>query len=146
MLKKQAPSTRLWLQILSVALVAVVGVSQYQLQARQRAVGGAVALQRLDLLYLHQPAPGLAQLGVTSGSKTVVVFCQKCRLPEVAGTRVVGSSDISLADSYALVTSSGRLGPGYVIIDSHGSLRYRSFDADPASHSAEINRLVKGVE
>ncbi len=51
--------TSLGLQLIVVALLAVAGVTQYQVQARQRAVGGAVGLQRLDLLFLSQPAPGL---------------------------------------------------------------------------------------
>ena len=137
---------RLWLQISVVAVLASVGVVQYQLQANKMAVGGAVALQRLDLLYLNEAAPGLRLLGVPSGTKAVVVFCQTCSQPLITGAQVVRSTDRALANQYGLVKDNAQLGPGYVIINSLGKLRYRSYDNDPAGHQGEINRLVRGVE
>lgn len=142
----KSPIKGLWLQIIVVSLVIVVAVVSYQLQANRAAVGGSVSLQRLDLLYLREPAPYLTALGIKNGVKTVVVFCQKCSLPEVSGAQVVISKNKTIAEAYSMVTSSGRIGPGYVIIDSEGQLRYRSYDPDPARHNGEISRLVKGVE
>ena len=140
------PLGRLWLQIFVVAVMITAGVVHYQLEASQQAVGGELGLRRLDLLYLREPAPALAALGVPSGIRAVVVFCQSCKLPLVPEAQVIRSSDFRIAKDYALITNNGQLGPGYVIIDSHGQLRYRSYDADPDRHQGEIGRLVRGVQ
>lgn len=142
----KAPVKGLWLQIILVSFVVIIGVINYQWQANKAMVGGSVSLQRLDLLYLNEPAPNLADLEIKSGSKAVVVFCQSCRLPTVAGAQVVLSKDRTISEAYSLVTSKGRLGPAYIIINTKGHLRYRTYDPDPARHQGEISRLVRGVE
>ena len=140
------PPKGLWPQLLVVALVVIVGVSQYLRSAQHSAIGGEVALQRLDLLYLREPAPALPSLGVTDSTTAVVIFCESCSLPQIAGAQVIKSKDFQIAKDYALASANGQVGPGYAIIDRHGQVRYRSFDALPALHQAEIGRLVQGVQ
>ena len=137
--------TRLWLQLLVVAAIASAGAVHYQLQSQQPTTFDA-GLQRLDLLYLRQPAPGLSGLGVKYGAKAVVIFCQSCRSPVVKGAQVLYSTDKGLANEYGLISKTGAVGPGYAIIDSQGQVRYRSFDANLVVHGGEISRLVKGVQ
>lgn len=103
-------------------------------------------LRQLDLLYLDEPATGLAQLGVQPGRAAVVVFCsQDCELPQISGAQVLRSSDHALAAQYALTTDTGRVGPGYALIDPNGQLRYRTFDPAPGEHATEIQVLVDAV-
>ncbi|MBX9395763.1 hypothetical protein K4749_19705 [Streptomyces sp. TRM72054] len=106
----------------------------------------AHALQQLDLLYLDQPAPGAEELGLVPGRAAVVVFCQtRCPLPELPQAQVVRSTDAHLARRYALVSESGRIGPGYALIDARGQLRYRTFDPGLADHQQEIRILIEGL-
>ena len=142
---KQHFSRWLWFQIILTGLVVSAGVIDFELRLNAAAVGGDLALQRLDLLYLNEPAPSLAALGVRHG-RAVIVFCVGCTLPKITGAVVIGSSDRTIANQYGLVTNSNRIGPGYAVIDTQGQVRYRSFDADPASHSGEINRIVRKIK
>ncbi|UGY91261.1 hypothetical protein [Streptomyces gobiensis] len=104
------------------------------------------ALQQLDLLFLDQPAPGLKELGLAPGRAAVVVFCQThCPLPELPQAQVVRSTDARLARRYALMTDTGRIGPGYALIDAQGQLRYRTFDPGLAHHEQEISILTEGL-
>lgn len=130
----------------AVAAAVSLGVLGYLLSP-----GAGVApnpgLRQLDMLYLDEPAPGLGQLDIEAGAVTVAVFCpQACALPKISGAQVVRSTDRALAAEYALVTSAGRVGPGYALIDVAGRLRYRTFDPAPADHAAEIQVLVDAVD
>ncbi len=130
----------------AVAAVATAGVLAYLLSPGY-GVAPNPGLRQLDLLYLDEPAPGLDQLGVTPGQPAVVVFCEaSCALPQVEGAQLVHSSDPALAARYALTTASGRVGPGYALIDADGQLRYRTFDPAPGEHAAEIQVLVDALD
>lgn len=101
------------------------------------------ALQQLDLLYLDEPAPGYAELGLRAGQPAVVVFCpDACRLPELNGAQVVRSGDMGLAGRYAL-GGDGRV--GFVLVDRDGDVRYRSYDPAPHEHVAELQTLVDAL-
>lgn len=98
-------------------------------------------LQQLDLLYLRQPAPHYQQLGFQRGRPGLLLVCGGCPAPDV-GAQVVRSTDPAVARDYALVTASGRVGPGYALIDGDGRVRYRTFDPSPAAHADEIAVLL----
>lgn len=101
-------------------------------------------LQQLDLLYLDQPAPMGARLDLDPTGPTLLVICRDCRPPAVAA-HVVVSSDPDVADAYALRRRDGSVGPGYVMIDGAGHVRYRSFDPNLTDHGQEIQILLAGV-
>ena len=102
------------------------------------------ALQQLDVFYLDEPAPGLDLLGVQPGRPAVVYFCgAPCDPPQVTVAQDVRSSSPDLARQYALLTDAGRVGPGYALVDSSGTLRYRTFD--PGLHRQEIQILVDAL-
>lgn len=136
---------RRWLALAAVGVVASVGVGAY-LTSPDADLAPITGLRQLDLLYLDQSAPGLDRLGVKPGRPAVIVFCDPaCGRPNVSGAQVVQSSDPELAARYALLTSSGRVGPGYALVDPDGRLRYRTFDPAPARHAEEIQVLVDVV-
>lgn len=134
-----------WIQILVAALVAIVGVGFFTNKASVTRNGDALGLQRIDLLYLNEPAPSIDQFDIV-GSKAVIVFCESCQLPKLDDAIVIRSSDAGIAKQYALLRANGRVGPGYAVIDSSGKVRYRSFDQAIHDHTREINRLVAGLE
>jgi hypothetical protein len=134
-----------WLAIGAVAIVATVGAGIYVLSPDSD-VAPVQGLRQLDLVYLDQPAPGLDRLGVEPGRPAVILFCRpRCAEPTLTGAQVSQSDDPELAASYALLTSSGRVGPGYALVDAAGQLRYRTFDPAPAQHAKEIQILVDAV-
>jgi hypothetical protein len=136
---------RRWATLAVVAAVVTTGVVGYLLSPGSD-IAPNPALRQLDLHYLDEPAAGLDRLGVTPGEPAVVVFCSDgCHLPEVTSAQVLRSEDAELAAQYALVTSTGRVGPGYALIDADGQLRYRTFDPAPGEHAAEIQVLVDAV-
>lgn len=128
----------------AAGVLALAGVAAYLGSAAHARHDPEHALQQLDLLYLDEPAPGLARLGVRPGEPAVVVFCAGCALPELPGVQVVASDDPTLARQYAL-TDRGRVGPGYALVDAAGSVRYRTFDPGLAEHEQEIRLLVEGL-
>lgn len=139
-------SRRWWAGVSAVAVAVSLGVVGYLLSP-----GADVAPnpgpRQLDMLYLDEPAPSLGQLGVQADTAAVVVFCpQICPVPQVDGAQVVRSTEPALAAQYALVTSDGRIGPGYALIDTSGRLRYRTFDPAPADHAAEIQVLIDALD
>lgn len=137
---------RRWAVLAAVAAVATAGVLAYVLSPGY-GVAPNPGLRQLDLLYLYEPAPSLDQLGVTPGQPAVVVFCEaSCDLPQVEGAQLVRSNDPGLAAQYALTAASGRVGPGYALIDVDGRLRYRTFDPAPGQHAAEIQVLVDALD
>lgn len=101
-------------------------------------------LQQLDLLYLDEPAPRYDELDIASGRPALLLVCQACPQPEVQA-QVVRSSDPAIARDYGLLTTDGRVGPGYALIDRRGRVRYRTFDAEPAAHAAEIDVLLEAI-
>jgi hypothetical protein len=102
------------------------------------------ALQQLDLLYLDEPAPAYQRLGFERGRPALLVVCRACDAPPVRA-QVVVTDDIEIASAYALATRSGRIGPGYAVIDARGHVRYRTFDPRPALHAREIQVLLDAV-
>ncbi|MBC7708215.1 hypothetical protein H7Y63_03260 [Polaromonas sp.] len=94
------------------------------------------------MLYLNEPAPAVNSLHINS-QRTVVVFCNDCKLPVTSSAKVIRSTDPAIADQYGLLRSDGLVGPGYAVITSTGVVRYRTFDPAPGQHSGEIDRLVR---
>jgi hypothetical protein len=134
-----------WLSIATAAIVATVGAALY-VMSPDADLAPVPGLRQLDLLYLDEPAPGLDPLGVERGRPAVILFCRPaCAPPPVTGVQVVHSGDADLAAEYALLTSSGRVGPGYALVDAAGQLRYRTFDPEPAEHAEEIQVLIDAV-
>jgi hypothetical protein len=134
-----------WVGIGAVAAAAVIGAAIY-LMSPGADLAPVPGLRQLDLLYLDQPAPGLDRLGVEPGRPAVILFCRSaCAEPSVTGAQVVHSGDPELAAQYALLTSSGRVGPGYALVDPAGQLRYRTFDPAPAEHAEEIQILIDAL-
>ncbi len=103
------------------------------------------ALQQLDLLYLDEPAPGAAQLGLAPGRVTLLLFCGTCEEPQLDGADVRRVTDPELAADYALRRRSGRVGPGYALVDGRGRVRYRTYDPRPAEHLREVQPLVDAL-
>ncbi|WP_219416392.1 hypothetical protein [Pseudonocardia nigra] len=136
---------RRWIVAGIVAVVVSAGAAAY-LASPDADVAPITGLRQLDLLYLDEPAPGLDRLGVDPGRPAVILFCDPmCGSPNITGAQVVHSSDPELAARYALLTASGRVGPGYALVDAMGRLRYRTFDPAPAAHTAEIQILVDAL-
>lgn len=122
-------------------LVPVAGVVAYWQSPSHSRHDRVHALQQLDLLYLDQPAPGAAELGLRPGRVAVVVVCPRaCVLPEVARAQVVRTTDPALARAYAL---SGRR--GYALVDRRLRVRYRTVDPGVSDHRREIQLLVDAL-
>lgn len=103
-------------------------------------------LPQPDLFFVDEPAPGLDQLAVDSGRAVVIVFgAQDCVLPLIAGAQLVRCSDPALAWRYAMTTSTGRIGPGYAVIDAAGQLRYLTHDFAPGERGERIQRLINAL-
>ncbi len=103
------------------------------------------ALQQLDLLYLDEPAPAYDALGFSPGEPGLLLVCpDACPAPAV-DAQVRRSGDPAVARAYGLLTSDGRVGPGYALIDGEGHVRYRTFDAQAAAHGEEIAVLLGGL-
>jgi hypothetical protein len=135
-----------WAALAATAVLAVAGVTLYLNSEAHELHDPEHSLQQLDLLYLDEPAPGLAELGFDPGSPAVLVFCSiACPLPGISGAQVIRSQDPALAAQYALLTRSGRIGPGYALVDAEGTLHYRTFDPGLADHEPEIQILVEGL-
>ncbi|MGH3845771.1 MAG: hypothetical protein ACRDS0_30765 [Pseudonocardiaceae bacterium] len=99
-----------------------------------------------DMLFIHEPAPGLDRLALRPGQPAVVVFSADQRdLPQVIGCQLVRCADLSLAMEYALATSTGQIGPGYAVIDTAGQLRYLTHHPAPGEHSAQIQMLIDAL-
>lgn len=96
-----------------------------------------------DMLFMDEPAPGLNQLEVNPGCVVVIVFgAQDCVLPLITGAQLVRCSDPALAWYYAMTTSTGRIGPGYAVVDAAGQLRYLTHDDATGERSQRIQLLV----
>jgi hypothetical protein len=140
-----ARTRRRWAVIAVVAGSVTAGVGAYWLTPT-RDIAPVQGLRQLDMLYLDEPAPGLAQLGVERGRPAVVLFCaEPCEQPPVTGAQVVESDDADLATRYGLRTREGRIGPGYALVDPDGRLRYSTFDPAPGEHAAEIQVLLDAL-
>lgn len=127
--------------LLALALPAA-GVAAYLSSAAHQRHDPAHSLQQLDLLYLDEPAPGAAALGLVRGRVSLLLFCARpCTPPEVAGADVVRVRDEALARAYALDGLTG-----YAVVDADLQVRYRSVDPDPAAHVRELVRLVRALD
>jgi hypothetical protein len=136
---------RRWTGLAATGAIAVSGVLSYLASAAHELHDPQHGLQQLDLLYLDEPAPGLAGLDIRPRRPAVLVFCETaCPLPDVDTAQVVRCTDPELAARYALV-DDGRIGPGYALVDSDGQVRYRTFDPGLAEHAAEIRVLLSGL-
>ncbi|CAN5849014.1 hypothetical protein BH20ACT7_BH20ACT7_19110 [soil metagenome] len=146
-----APERRQQATVGSVAVAAVVvlAVTAVLLGAWLRTDPWAQGdptrgLQQLDLLYLDEPAPRYAELGLMRGQPALLLVCSACPRPAV-DAQVVHSADPAVARDYGLLTTDGRVGPGYALIDGRARVRYRTFDADAAAHTAEIEVLLAAM-
>ena len=137
--------SRLHLQALAVLAVSVLGVALYLNSSAHELHDPDHALQQLDAFYLDQQAPLPELLGLPTDGPVLLVICTDCVAPDVP-TRVVLTGDVEVARAYGLQTSDGRIGPGYAVIDADGDVRYRTFDPDPASHTAELRVLLRAAE
>lgn len=137
---------RRWAALTATGVVAIAGVTLYLNSAAHELHDPQHSLQQLDLLYLNEPASARQRLGVDPGTPAVLVFCATaCPLPDISGAQVIRSQDAELAAQYALLAGSGRIGPGYALVDADGTLRYRTFDPGLADHEPEIQILVEGL-
>lgn len=130
--------------MLGVDLIVVLGVVAYLTSPPHRQHDPVHALQQLDAFYLDEAAPAYRQLGLRPGRPALLVVCDDgCRPPAGLDAQLRVSSDIAVARTYALVTETGRLGPGYAVIDSRGNVRYRTFDPGLGQHLKEIEILLE---
>lgn len=135
-----------WAGLAAAAAIATAGVAAYLTSPAHQRHDPNHALQQLDMLYLNEPAPDLDRLGIDTGRPAVLVFCPNdCPLPEIDAAQVVRSTEPDLAARYSLRSETGRVGPGYALIDSDGQVRYRTFDPGLAEHEPEIRILVAGL-
>jgi hypothetical protein len=126
-------------------LVPVAGVVAYVQSPAHSRHDPDHALQQLDLLYLDEPAPDAARLGVTPGRVTLLLFCGTCEEPKVRGAEVRRVTDPEVAADYALRRRRGAVGPGYALVDGRGHVRYRTYDPEPAEHLREVQPLVDAL-
>lgn len=99
-----------------------------------------------DILFMDEPAPGLDQLAVAPGRPVVIVFGAEEVLPRIATAQLVRCLDPALAWRYAMTTSTGRIGPGYAVIDAAGRMRYLAHDLAPGQWCHRIQRLVNALD
>jgi len=45
-----------------------------------------------------------------------------------------------------MTTSTGRIGPGYAVVDAAGQLRYLTHDIEPGKRSERIHILVNALD
>lgn len=96
---------------------------------------------------MDDPAPGLDQLAVDRGRAVVIVFdIDDCALPLIAGAQLVRCSDPAMASRYAMTTSTGRIGPGYAMVDAAGQLRYLTHDLALHERCERIKILVNALD
>ena len=98
-------------------------------------------LLQLDVLSLSERVPGVT--AVDGRPTMVVVQCGPAparRLDEAYG--LVVSSDAALADRLALHRAVEDCQPGYVLLDGHSVVRYRSYDPGWPDHSFEQEVLL----
>ena len=97
-------------------------------------------LLQLDVLSLSERVPGLT--AVDGRPTMVVVPGRGCppRAPALASYPVVLRQD--LAAALALPRAAERCQPGYVLLDAHGTVRYRTYDPGWAAHAEEQEILL----
>lgn len=132
------PARTLLVQAAAAVLLPALGVGLYLSSDSHAGHDPRHGLQQLDLLYLDEPAPGVA----ATGRPQLLVFCDGCRLPAVEGADVRLLDDPELARQYGL-GAPGR--SGYALVDSRGRVRYRTYDPQPGTHETEIQTLVDGL-
>jgi hypothetical protein len=133
------PAVRLLGSAVAAVLLPVAGVTAYVTSDAHARHDPVHALQQLDLLYLDEPAPGVAV--PRDGRPVLLLLCEGCRVPEVVRATVVVRADPALAARYGI--PGGRT--GYALVDRHGHVRYRTVDPDPAAHAREIQTLLDGL-
>ncbi len=55
-------------------------------------------------------------------------------------------SDPAVASRYTMTTSTGRIGPGYAVVDPAGRLRYLTHDGTPGERSERIQILILALD
>ena len=98
-------------------------------------------LLQLDVLSLSERVPGVT--AVDGRPTMVVVQCGPAparRLDEAYG--LVVSADPALAERLALHRAVEDCQPGYVLLDGHSVVRYRSYDPGWPDHSFEQEVLL----
>lgn len=106
-------------------------------------------LLQLDLLTLSERVPGVEAV---DGRPTLVVAAGRCERPPPSGShldaryRLVVSTDPQLARRLALHAAAERCQPGYVVVDPHGVVRYRSYDPGWRDHAFEQEVLLAHVD
>ncbi len=130
--------------MLGVDLIVVLGVIAYLTSASHRQHDPTHALQQLDAFYLDEAAPAYRRLGLRPGRPALLVVCDNgCRPPARLGAQVRVTRDAAIGRAYGLMTRTGRLGPGYAVIDTRGNVRYRTFDPELGGHRREIHILLE---
>ena len=103
-------------------------------------------LLQLDVLSLDEPVPGLQAV---DGRPTMVVFtCPQEQPPVRALDPAYGltiSTDPALARAVALPRASA-CEDGYVLLDAHSHVRYRSYDPGWPSHAQEQEILLAALD
>lgn len=136
----------LWVATAVITLVAVA-VMVWTASDGYRLHDPVRALQQLDMLFLQDPAPLPELVDMVEGTPTLLIVCRTCAAPPLEGleAHVVVSDSEQVAAAYGLLSVDGRLGPGYAIIDSGGTLRYRTFDHRLTEHAQEIRILLEAT-
>lgn len=142
----RAGRRRSLLGMLIVDLIVAAGVAAYLTSGTHERHDPVHALQQLDAFYLDEPAPAYRELGLRRGEVALIVVCESCRPPGGLAGQIRVTDDAVIAERYALRTESGRLGPGYAVIDRRGHVRYRTFDPGLGEHRQEIEILVERAQ
>lgn len=115
-------------------------------RAGNKARAPATDLPALDVLFIDEPAPGLDELAIDLGRPVVIIFgADDCVVPQISGAQLVRCAEPALAARYAMTTSTGRVGPGYAVVDAAGQLRYLTHDFAPGDRGERIQRLVNAL-
>lgn len=134
-----------------LAVVAVLGVALagHLASDAHRLADPNPGLRQLDYYYLDEPAPLLDRVGgEPDGRPLLLMVCADCEPPTLrddVDAEVRRTDDLEVARAYGLLTDDGRIGPGYVIVDSGGAVRYRTFDAALGAHGEEVRVLLRGL-
>jgi hypothetical protein len=136
--RRPPPGVGLVLLVQAVASVLVAGWF-----ATGHASAPDAGLLQLDVLSLSEPVPGLAAV---DGKPTLVVVTCPARVPDRRtldlAYGLVVSTDPALADRLALPRARD-CQSGYVLLDGHSQVRYRTYDPGWLDHAFEQEVLLE---